>query len=203
VAGRCAAGGLPARCRTASGLRAGMRSLWQVKDLRSDGQVAPQLLGGSGVDATQSLGQGEGVFGLGLAGQEGAGLPAHRPLGLSRPPATNGRLRIRRPARFLPPWSSPPRAELVGLAPEYDGVSAVTVRSACVDGLRGRRCGGDDYRRDRRRRLEMLGLDVGGSEDGAFWTALVRGLRAQGPAPSSWWSRRLLSRSVRSPMDRL
>jgi hypothetical protein len=49
----------------------------------------------------------------------------------------------------------------------------------------------------------MLGLDVGGSEDGAFWTALVRGLHAQGPAPSSWWSRRLLSRSVRSPMDRL
>jgi transposase-like protein len=28
----------------------------------------------------------------------------------------------------------------------------------------------------------MLGLDVGDPEDGAFWTALVHGQHAQGPA---------------------
>jgi hypothetical protein len=41
-----------ARCRTASGLRAGMPSPWRVKALRSDGQVVPQL-GGGRVDAAQ------------------------------------------------------------------------------------------------------------------------------------------------------
>jgi hypothetical protein len=60
-----------ARCRTASGLRAGMPSPWRVKALRSDGQVVPQL-GGGGVDAAQLFGQGEGSLGLGPVGEEAA-----------------------------------------------------------------------------------------------------------------------------------
>jgi len=52
------------------------------------------------------------------------------------------------------------------------------MRSACVDGLGSRRCGGDDYRRDRRRPRGVLSLNVGDTEGGEFWTALVRGLGA-------------------------
>jgi putative transposase len=33
---------------------------------------------------------------------------------------------------------------------------------------------------------EVLGLAVGDSEDGAFWTAFLRGLRARGLHGSSW-----------------
>jgi len=32
-------------------------------------------------------------------------------------------------------------------------------------------------------RREVLGMDVGDSEDGAFWTAFCRGLKARGLAP--------------------
>ena len=34
---------------------------------------------------------------------------------------------------------------------------------------------------------EVLGLDVGPSEDGAFWTAFLRGLVARKPGRLSWW----------------
>jgi len=57
---------------------------WRVKALRSDGQVVPSSLRG-GVGAAQPLGQREGAFGLGPVGEEAAGLPAHRPLGLQGP----------------------------------------------------------------------------------------------------------------------
>ena len=69
-----------ARWRTASGLRLGMPRPWRPKALRSDGQVVAQLLSG-GVDAAELLGELESALGLGLVGQEGAGLPAHPPLG--------------------------------------------------------------------------------------------------------------------------
>ena len=35
---------------------------------------------------------------------------------------------------------------------------------------------------------EVLGLDVGDSEDGAFWTAFLRSLKPAGWPASSWWS---------------
>ena len=39
---------------------------------------------------------------------------------------------------------------------------------------------GGRHRRDRHGRREVLGFDVGDSEDGAFWTAFLRGLKARG-----------------------
>ncbi|WP_212612317.1 transposase [Pseudonocardia hierapolitana] len=35
---------------------------------------------------------------------------------------------------------------------------------------------------------EVLGLAVGDSEDGAFWTAFLRSLKARGLVGYSWWS---------------
>src|SRR6185436_19458340 len=37
-------------------------------------------------------------------------------------------------------------------------------------------------------RREVLGFDVGDSEDGAFWTAFLRSLKARGLAGCSWSS---------------
>jgi putative transposase len=33
---------------------------------------------------------------------------------------------------------------------------------------------------------EVLGVEVGDSENGAFWTAFLKGLRTRGSAGSSW-----------------
>jgi putative transposase len=35
---------------------------------------------------------------------------------------------------------------------------------------------------------EILGLDVGDSEDEAFWRAFLTGLKQRGLGGSSWWS---------------
>ena len=65
-----------ARCRPASGFRAGVPRPQRVKVLRSDRQLFPSAAGGR-VEAAEPLGQGEGVFGLCAVGEESAGLPAH------------------------------------------------------------------------------------------------------------------------------
>ena len=44
---------------------------------------------------------------------------------------------------------------------------------------------------------EIIGMDVGTSEDGAFWLAFLRSLSARGAsAGSSWWSRTLIRDSA-------
>jgi hypothetical protein len=65
-----------ARCRTASGLRAGIPRPWRVKALRSDGQVVPSSAAAALI-LPEPLGELEGAFGLGAVGEESAGLPAH------------------------------------------------------------------------------------------------------------------------------
>jgi hypothetical protein len=55
------AGGRVARCRTASGLRAGLPRPCRVKALRSDGQVVPARRGR--MQPAELFGQGEGTVG--------------------------------------------------------------------------------------------------------------------------------------------
>jgi hypothetical protein len=66
-----------ARCRTASGLWAGIPSPCRWKALRSDGQVVPNTAAAA-LTLPQPLGQRKGAFGLGPVGEEAAGLPAQR-----------------------------------------------------------------------------------------------------------------------------
>jgi hypothetical protein len=64
-----------ARCRMASGLRAGIPSPWRVKACAVTAKWCPA--GRGGVDAAHPLGRGEGAFGLGAVDHEAAGLPAY------------------------------------------------------------------------------------------------------------------------------
>jgi hypothetical protein len=61
-----------ARWRTASGLRAGIPSLWRVNALRSDGQVVPNSAAAA-LTPTELLGHLEGPFGFAAVGQERPG----------------------------------------------------------------------------------------------------------------------------------
>jgi hypothetical protein len=101
---------------------------WRTKALRSDDQVVPNSWAAAltlpSHSASRNARSASARSARKRLGCQPTGRWARRGLQWSAPDTS--------PARFLPPWSIPPGVELVGLAPEYDDVSSVTVRSARV-----------------------------------------------------------------------